>query len=100
MPSEEDIVHQRKLLAQYRSNLKHYLNTEAKLGPTHGRIDLINSTDLERQNIRRVKGILRGWKVAVDDHPDDEPPADDQAAPAGAARAGQPATTQIGRDQI
>jgi hypothetical protein len=100
MPSEEDIAHQQKLLAQYRFNLKHLLLQQAQLGLALTPIGVINSIDLERKNIRHVKGILRGWNLTVDDHPDDEPPADDAAALAGAARAGQPATTQIGRDQI
>lgn len=99
MPSEEDIAQQQKLLAIHRNNLKHHLAQKAHLGVALTPIGIINDITAERQQIRRVKGILRGWNIAADDHPDDEPPAN-ESAPAGAARAGQPATTEIGRDQI
>jgi hypothetical protein len=89
MPSEEDIAQQQKLLAQYRSNLKHLLHQQAQLGLALTPIGIINSIAIERQNIGRVKGILRGWNLAVENHPDDEPPANNERKGRRRSRANQ-----------
>jgi hypothetical protein len=95
MATQEDIAHQRNLLAIHRRNLAHYLYQQARLGPAQTPIGTLNGIGEERENIRRVKGILRGWGQSVDDHPDDTtPPAET------AAQSGQGASTQIGRDQV
>jgi hypothetical protein len=73
MPSADDIRHQQDLLATYRQNLDHSLRQAAAFGgvdfappaTAHG----IRSA---RAAIQRIKGVLRGWGVVVDDLPDDE----------------------------
>src|SRR5262245_31938092 len=72
MPSQDDINHQQELLAIHRRNLAHYLGQQAQLGKAVTPLGILNGILEERANIKRIKGILRGWGVAVDDHPDDE----------------------------
>jgi hypothetical protein len=98
MASPEEIVQQRRLLEIHRDNLAVYLGQQAAFGlyaPPH----VVTSITSERENIERVKGILREWGETVDDHPDDHP--DDVAPPAETTRQANPAaTSQIGRDQV
>jgi nucleoside phosphorylase len=75
MPDQREIQHQQKLLGIYRRNLEILLRQAATYGgedsaPLHH----INQIDEARKNIRYIKGVLRGWKVPVDDLPADEPP--------------------------
>jgi hypothetical protein len=97
MPSQDDIKHQQNLLSINRRNLAHYLRQQTNLGADHTPPGVINGILEARANISRIKGILKGWKVAVEDKPDDADP-DDQSSSAAPTR--QPAATQIGRDQI
>jgi hypothetical protein len=72
MPSQEDIKHQQDLLAIYRRNLAHLLKQAAHFGGEDNvPINVFNSIQEARSNIKRVKGILRGWGVYEGDRPDD-----------------------------
>jgi hypothetical protein len=75
MTSLEEIAQQQNLLAIHRRNLAHLLTQQAQFGPALTPIGTLNLIDAERANIKRIKGILSGWGAAVDNHPDDEPPA-------------------------
>ncbi len=72
MPEQEDILEQQKLLKSHRLTLAHYLNQQAMLGiafmppsVTHGILEA-------RENIRRIKKVLRTWEVYVENLPNDE----------------------------
>jgi hypothetical protein len=97
MPDQADIDHQQKLLTIHRRNLAHYLSQQAALGgAAYAPPGVANGILETRENIKRLKGILRGWGAIVVDHPDDEPPP----GPEPAARGGAQATTSIGGNQI
>jgi hypothetical protein len=96
MASPEDIAHQQNLLAIHRRNLQHYLGQQARLGAALTPIGTLNGIEEERANIRRLKGILRGWGQTVDDHVDDVAPP----PTATAGHSGQGSSTSIGRDQV
>src|SRR5215213_2357740 len=75
MPSHEDIRHQQTLLKTYRRNLAHLVRQAASFGsegaaPLH----IANSLEDTRENIRRIKGILHGWGMKIDDLPDEGSP--------------------------
>lgn len=76
MPSQDDIRHQQSLLDIHRRTLAHSLRQAA----AHGGFDFApaataHTISTARAEIQRVKDVLRGWSVAVDDQPDDEAPA-------------------------
>jgi outer membrane protein assembly factor BamB/tetratricopeptide (TPR) repeat protein len=71
--SQEEIDQQRELLTTYRRTLAHYLNQRAALGAAHVPPEVSHGLREARDNIRRIKGILRVWGVPVEDKPDDEP---------------------------
>ena len=72
MPSQADIDHQQNLLRTYRRNLGHLVKQAASFGGEDAApIHIANSLDDARANISRIKGILRGWGVKVDDLPDE-----------------------------
>src|SRR5947207_4986004 len=96
MADQEDIKHQQKLLTIHRRNLAHYLSQQTALGTAYTPPGVANGILGTRENIKRLKGILRGWGAIVVDHPDDEPPPE----PEPAARGGAQATTSIGGNQI
>ena len=93
MPSQDDITHQRNLLEINRRNLSHYLQQRDTLGEAYTPPGTLNGILETRANIKRIKGILSGWNVPVDDKPDDE--ETEQAAAERRARHVQqsPATT-------
>ncbi len=74
MPSEDDITNQQKLLAVYRHTLADFLKRLALLSPAHAPTEVTHGIRDARKNIRRIKDILRGWCVAVEDLPDDDDP--------------------------
>lgn len=87
MPDQEEIHHQQTLLNMYRRNLAHLERQAASFGsegaaPLH----VANSLEDTRENIRRIKGILHGWGVKIDDLPDEGSP--------DAAATGQPSSVQ------
>jgi outer membrane protein assembly factor BamB len=71
--SQEEIDQQRMLLMTYRRTLAHYLSQQATLGTAHIPPEVTHGIREARDNIRRIKGILDGWGVPVEDKPDDEP---------------------------
>lgn len=71
MPSQEDIDQQQKLLSIHRRSLKILLSQQVRLldrTPSSTVFDIEN----RRGEIKRLKGILRGWGVTVEDDPDDD----------------------------
>lgn len=72
MPSEEDISAQWKLLVAHRRTLAAYLERQAGYGGRFATpVEVLNGISEARDNIVRIKAILRGWSVEVDDLPDD-----------------------------
>lgn len=78
MPSRDDITHQQTLLSTYRRNLGYYLKQQAALGEAYAPPGVLNGIMEARSNIQRIKQVLRGWGVAVEDLPDD---GDESAQP-------------------
>jgi sugar lactone lactonase YvrE len=72
MPSQEEINEQLRFLAAHRRTLAGYLHQQAALGRSYVPPGVLNGINEARTSIRRIKDILRGWSVRVDDHPDDE----------------------------
>jgi hypothetical protein len=68
---EDEIEQQQQLLATYRRTLTHLLLQHAQFTAGHIPAHIANSIVEARANIQRIKETLRGWGVAVDDHPDD-----------------------------
>lgn len=85
MASKEDIAHQKNLLTIHRRNLAHYLGQQAAFGTAFTPPVVAHGITEARSNIQRIKGILRGWGIIVDDHPDDAP--DDASEPSATATA-------------
>lgn len=79
MPDNTEIEYQRKLLPVYRSLLAEYLRQRDLWDRTEIPDFLSTGISVVRKHILDVKGRLRGWKIAVADHPDDEGPDDDLA---------------------
>jgi DNA anti-recombination protein RmuC len=72
MLTQEDISHQQELLNIYRTNLKHLLLQVARYGgEVVSPLPVINDINQTRDNISRIKELLRSNGVSVDDHPDD-----------------------------
>ncbi len=80
MPTQEDIDQQKTLLNIHRRNLAHYLKQATFHGQGNIPLGTLNGIDSERSEIRRIKGVLRGWKQQVDDHIDDEETAASQSS--------------------
>lgn len=72
MPDQEAIEHQLQLLAAYRQTLMQYLKQQAMIGMVYIQPGVAQGIRESRANIRRIKGILKGWGVNVDNWPDDE----------------------------
>src|SRR5690242_3666431 len=75
MPTQEDIDGQQQLLSLYRRTLAQYLRQQAQLGSAYAPPSILNGIEEVRENIRRIKDVLRTWDVSVPDHPDDDPSA-------------------------
>src|SRR5262245_33830270 len=71
-PRQEDAQVQMELLKSHRQTLMHYLSQQAILGKAHAPPEVTAGIKNARENIDRIKTTLRGWGVAVEDHPDDE----------------------------
>ena len=71
MPTQEEISHQQSLLTIHRRTLAHYLSQQATLGAAYIPPGVVNGIWEARNNIQRIKQILRAWNVSVQDHPDD-----------------------------
>src|SRR5215212_1323437 len=72
MASQEDVMHQRNLLEINRRNLSHYLQQRDTLGEAYAPPGTLNGILETRANIKRIKGILNGWGVSIEDNPDDQ----------------------------
>lgn len=89
MTSQEDIADQQALLATYRRTLHRALTQQAlQGGEAFASPSVLATIDDARESISRIKAILRGWQVAVENHPDDEPPAP-EPVPAAPPATGQ-----------
>ena len=74
MAGQEEIDQQVELLNSYRRTLSHYLKRQALLVNANISPEIEHGIHEARDNIRRIKGILRSWDIPVDDHTDDESP--------------------------
>jgi hypothetical protein len=72
MSDQEAIQSQLEILAAHRRTLAHYLRQEALVGSAHAKPEISHGVSEARDQIRRIKTILRGWGIAVEDLPDDE----------------------------
>lgn len=81
MPDQEEIVAQQELLRIYRRNLREYLKQQALQGEAFVQPGVVNGIQEAREQIARIKGILRNWSVQVEDHPNDEPSAYEAVKP-------------------
>lgn len=73
MPSQDDIRQQQELLVTHRRTLAHHLRQQAQHGSAYVPPAVAHGIHETRAAI--AQAALRGWGVAVDDHPDDtEPP--------------------------
>lgn len=87
MPTQDDIDKQRQRLERHRDTLAHYLDQRAQLGTTYEPPTVSLGIAEARAAIARLKATLRGWGVAVEDHPDDgEQPVPPAREPAPAMR--------------
>ena len=71
MPSPEDIHEQQERLTDHRHTLAHHLKQQAIIGEAHAPPGTSHGIREARTEIARIKAVLRGWGVAVEDHPDD-----------------------------
>jgi Complex I intermediate-associated protein 30 (CIA30) len=71
MPTEEDIVNQRKLLQAHRETLTVYIHQRARIGDLSVSPAVIHGISTARAEIQRIKDILRSWNQDVEDLPDD-----------------------------
>lgn len=95
MPSPDDIKHQQELLAINRRNLDHYIKQRDVHGSGYIPPIIMNGIEEARNNIKRIKGILRGWGAPVEDKPDDSEQANATVSPSAgtSAQAANPAAT-------
>ena len=71
-PSQDDIEQQQVLLTTNRGTLNHHLRQRAQLGSAYAPSGVSHGIRETRTEIRRIKAVLRGWGVTVEDKPDDE----------------------------
>jgi RNA-directed DNA polymerase len=76
--SQEDIDHQEWLLNTHRRNVATLIQQIALIGILVP-LQITNQLHDEREKIKRIKQILRGWNVPVKDHPDDDAPKRDKS---------------------
>jgi len=67
-----DVKFHRELLDIHRSNLKTYLKQQEHFGVHQVPPIVVQSIQLNRSEIQRIKAILRGWNVPVDDMPEED----------------------------
>ncbi len=71
MATQEEILGQQRLLETHRRTLSHYLLQQAKLSTSFASPAVTHGIIEARENISRIKIILRGWGIDVEDRPDD-----------------------------
>src|SRR4051812_9335302 len=72
IPSQEDIDNQLYVLVTRRRSLALHLRQRAISGSGFMASNLMHAIIEGRQDIARIKAILRSWGIDVEDHPDDE----------------------------
>ena len=72
MSDQEEVDGQIELLTVYRRSLSRYLRQQAQLGEAYAPPAVFEGIHEARENIRRIKGILRSWGIHIEDHPNDE----------------------------
>jgi hypothetical protein len=76
MPEQDKVLEQQKLLKIHRVTLSHYLTQQAMLGTAYAPPNVTHGILEARDNIRRIKKVLRTWGIYVEDLPNDEETAD------------------------
>lgn len=71
MASPEQIKQQQVMLRNHRDTLASLLQQQAIFGTAYTPPSVIHGIREARENIARIKQILRGWGVTVEDLPDD-----------------------------
>ena len=71
MPDNEEIAHQQRLLATHRRTLTILLEQQAVHTTAFTPPSVVHGITEARTQIQRIKAVLRGWGVPVDDAPDD-----------------------------
>ncbi|KAB8140796.1 hypothetical protein F8S13_22620 [Chloroflexia bacterium SDU3-3] len=74
MATPNEIHNQQINLGIYRQTLADMLRQQAMQGTAYAQPALLATIRDSRHNIARIKGILRSWGIAADDHPDDTDP--------------------------
>src|SRR4051794_3605497 len=74
MPLRYDIDRHTQLLSMYRGLLGEYLQQHQQWPRTEVPEFLSTGISVLRGHILQVKGTLRGWKIEIADHPDDQGP--------------------------
>ncbi|KAB8140752.1 hypothetical protein F8S13_22380 [Chloroflexia bacterium SDU3-3] len=74
MATSDDIQDQQQRLRINRQTLADMLRQQAIQGSAYALPGLLATIRETRQQIARIKGILRAWGVSVENHPDDEDP--------------------------
>src|SRR4030095_3335749 len=72
MRNQSEIAQQQGLLATYRRRLAYHLEQRAIYGAA-APFSLAADIRQGRDNIQRIKAVLRSWGVVVEGFPDDEP---------------------------
>jgi hypothetical protein len=73
MLDQEAIEQQRQILVVHRRTLAHLLTQQATLTSAYTPPGVMQGIEEARENIRRIKAVLRINGLQVNDHPDDEP---------------------------
>lgn len=85
MPTSDDIRHQQNLLEIHRRNLALLVRQyNLQGGAAYATPVVVNGLHENREEIKRLKTVLRAWGVVVEDQPDDEEPPREVILPAPA----------------
>lgn len=80
MPTQDDINSLQARLTSYRRTLGHYLRQRAMLSGPFEPPGIAAGIAEARHEIARLKDALHAWQVPVEDHPDDQSPAESASA--------------------
>jgi hypothetical protein len=69
---QDEITEQLQLLAIYRRNLALFIQQQAMIGKAYSPLGIINGIAEAREQIHRIKTLLRTAGITVDEDPDDE----------------------------
>src|SRR5689334_9080218 len=76
MFDQESVAHQHELLQLHRRTLQHYLTQRATFTMAYAPPSVSQGIFEARENIRRIKRILRGWGIQAEDQLDDDSDSD------------------------